>query len=148
VAVELKEMWEKQLGLQVELKQMEKRVYQTAQKTLDYDVSRSTWIGDYNDPNTFLDLFRSDNGNNRTGWKSARYDALMEEANRQVDLTRRAALLNQAETILVRDDAPIIPIYFYVGFTYYNPARIKGVYPNLLDDHPLNAIWKTGAERN
>ncbi|HEV7927241.1 MAG TPA: peptide ABC transporter substrate-binding protein [Verrucomicrobiae bacterium] len=147
VAVELKEMWEKQLGIQVELRQMEKRVYQTAQKTRDYDVSRSTWIGDYNDPNTFLDLFRSDNGNNRTGWANARYDALMDEANRQVDLTRRAALLREVEMILVHDEVPIIPIYFYVGFNYYNPERIKGIYPNILDDHPLNAIWKTGVAK-
>jgi oligopeptide transport system substrate-binding protein len=144
VAVELQQMWREQLGIQIELKQMEKQVYQAAQKNRDYDVSRSTWIGDYNDPNTFLDLFRSDNGNNRTGWKNARYDALMEEANRQVDLTRRAALLREAETILVRDEVPIIPIYFYVGFNYYNPARIHGVYPNMLDDHPINAIWKNG----
>jgi oligopeptide transport system substrate-binding protein len=147
VAVELQQMWREQLGLQIDLKQMEKQVYQAAQKSGDYDLSRSTWIGDYNDPNTFLDLFRSDNGNNRTGWKNARYDSLMDEANRQVDLTRRAALLKEAETILVRDEAPIIPIYFYVGFNYYNPARIKGIYPNMLDDHPLNDIWKTAVEK-
>jgi oligopeptide transport system substrate-binding protein len=148
VAVELKEMWSKQLGIDIELKQMEKQVYQAAQKNRDYDLSRSTWIGDYNDPNTFLDLFRGDNGNNRTGWKNARYDALMDEANNQVDLTRRAALLREAETILVREQTPIIPIYFYVGFNYYNPARIKGIYPNILDDHPLNAIWKIGGEKD
>jgi len=56
---------------------------------------------------------------------------------------RRAALLQEAETILVHDEVPIIPIFFYVGFNYYNPARIKGIYSNMLDDHPLNAIWKT-----
>ncbi len=135
-------MWEEQLGLHVELKQMEKRVYLAAQNRLDYDLTRSMWIGDYNDPNTFLDLFRSDNGNNRTGWKNSRYDALMEEANRQVDLERRAVLLQEAESILVREEAPIIPIYFYVGLNYYNPAKIKGIYPNILDDHPFNDIWK------
>jgi oligopeptide transport system substrate-binding protein len=141
----LQQMWREQLGIQFELKQMEKRVYLAAQGKLDYDVSRSTWIGDYDDPNTFLDLFRSDNGNNRTGWKNARYDALIEEGNSQVDLTRRAALLREAETILVQDEAPIIPIYFYIGFNYYNPARVKGVYTNMLDDHPLNAIWRTAS---
>ncbi len=145
IAVEAQQMWREQLGLQFELKQMEKRVYLAAQGKLDYDVSRSAWIGDYDDPNTFLDLFRSDNGNNRTGWKNARYDALIDEGNKQVDLARRAALLREAETILVRDEAPIIPIYFYVGFNYYNPARVKGVYPNMLDDHPLNAIWRTAS---
>ncbi len=142
VAVELQQMWQQQLGIHIELRQMEKRSYMVSQNNLDYDVSRSTWIGDYNDPNTFLDLFRSDNGNNRTGWKNARYDALLNEGNSQVDLKKRAELLKEAETILVHDEAPIVPIYFYVGFNYYNPARIKGVYPNILDVHPLNAIYK------
>jgi oligopeptide transport system substrate-binding protein len=135
-------MWEQQLGIHVELKEMEKRVYLDAQNHLDYDLTRSSWVGDYNDPNTFLDLFRGNNGNNRTGWKSAHYDDLMEQADREVDPLKRAALLKQAETILVRDEAPIIPIYYYVGFNYYDPAKIKGVHPNILDDHPLNAIWK------
>jgi oligopeptide transport system substrate-binding protein len=146
IGVELQQMWSEQLGLHVELKQMEKRVYLAAQSHLDYDLTRSTWIGDYNDPNTFLDLFRSNNGNNRTGWKNARYDSLMTEANRQTDLQKRAALLQQAESILVRDELPIIPIYFYVGLTYYNPAKIKGIYPNILDVHPLNDIWKATAQ--
>ncbi len=142
LGTEMKHMWEEQLGIHVELKEMEKRVYLAAQTHLDYDLTRSAWVGDYNDPNTFLDLFRSDNGNNRTGWKNARYDALMGEADREVDLRQRAGLLREAETILVRDEAPIIPIYFYVGFNYYDPAKVKGAYSNILDDHPLNAIWK------
>ncbi len=142
IAVELQQMWRQQLGIGVELKSMEKKVYLSAQNHLDYNVSRSTWIGDYNDPNTFLDLFRSDNGNNRTGWKNDHYDSLMHQANLQTDLKKRTALLQQAETMLVRDQLPIVPLYFYVGFTYYNPDRIHGIYPNLLDDHPLNVIWK------
>ena len=142
LGTEMQHMWEEQLGIHVELKEMEKRVYLDAQTHLDYDLTRSSWVGDYNDPNTFLDLFRSDNGNNRTGWKNARYDELMDQADREIDLRRRAGLLRQAETILVRDEAPIIPIYFYVGFNYYNPAKVKGVYSNILDEHPLNAVWK------
>jgi oligopeptide transport system substrate-binding protein len=142
IGVELQQMWETQLGIHVELKQMEKRVYMAAQNHLDYDVTRSAWVGDYNDPNTFLDLFRSNNGNNRTGWKNPRYDALMREANMATDLHKRAALLQQAERILVRDELPIIPLFFYVGLNYYDPGKIKGIYPNILDDHPLNDIWK------
>jgi len=142
IGVELQHMWEEQLGLHVGLQQMEKSVYLSAQNRLDYDLSRSTWIGDYDDPNTFLDLFRSNNGNNRTGWKNARYDALMREANRQTDVARRAALLQQAERILVFDELPVIPLYFYAGSTYYDGGKIKGIHPNLLDIHPLNAIWK------
>ncbi|MGD0816258.1 MAG: peptide ABC transporter substrate-binding protein [Verrucomicrobiota bacterium] len=142
IGVELQQMWEEQLGIHAGLQQMEKSVYIAAQNRLDYDLTSGDWVGDYDDPNTFLDLFRSDNGNNRTGWKDARYDALMREANRQTDLARRAALLQQAERRLVIDEMPIIPLYFFVGLTYYDAAKIKGIYPNILDDHPLNAIWK------
>jgi oligopeptide transport system substrate-binding protein len=142
LGVEMQQMWWDQLHIRVELKEMEKPVYLDAQRNTNYDLTRSSWVGDYNDPNTFLDLFRSNNGNNRTGWKNARYDELMDKANSEVDVAKRAALLREAETILVRDEAPIIPVYFYVGFNYYDPAKIKGVYHNILDYHPLNAIWR------
>jgi oligopeptide transport system substrate-binding protein len=142
VGVELQQMWEEQLGIHPALQQMEKSVYIAAQNRLDYDLTSGDWVGDYDDPNTFLDLFRSNNGNNRTGWKNARYDALMRAANRQTDLARRGALLQEAERILVFDELPIIPLYFFVGSTYYDGHKIKGIYPNILDDHPLNAIWK------
>ena len=147
VAGELQEMWRRELGVKMELRQMEKKVYLRAQSTMDYDVSRSTWIADYNDPNTFLDLFQSNNGNNRTGWKNARYDELMREANLQTDTGRRAQLLQQAETILVRDEVPIAPIYFYNGFNYYNPTRIQGIHSNPLDLHPINAIERKSMVR-
>jgi oligopeptide transport system substrate-binding protein len=145
IGVELQQMWS-QLGVKVVLRQMEKQVYLKAQRSLEYDVTRSTWIGDYNDPNTFLDLFRSNNGNNRTGWKNARYDQLMDQAAVQTDLARRAELLRDAETVLVRDEVPIAPMYFFSGFNYYNPERVSGVYGNILDIHPINAIRKMSRE--
>ena len=144
LAVEMQLMWQEQLGIHADLAQMEKKVYLAAESRLDYDLARASWIGDYNDPNTFLDLFRSNNGNNETGWKNDRYDALLREASEQTDPARRAALLQQAETILVRDELPIVPLYFYAGFTYYNPSRVHGIYPNIIDMHPPNRIFKMG----
>ena len=135
-------MWERELGIHAELRQNEMKVYQAAQNALDYDVSRSSWIGDYNDPNTFLELWTSHNGNNRTGWKNPRYDELLRQANEQPDLQKRAALLAQAETLLVREELPIVPIYFYAGINFFDAARIQGVTFNLLDEHPIQAIWK------
>ncbi len=147
IAVELQHMWEAELGIHVEIRQMEKKIYVTAQTSLDYNVSRSSWVGDYNDPNTFLDLFRSDNGNNRTGWKNARYDELMHLADYEPDVKKRAVFLSQAETLLIKDELPIIPLFYYIGFNYYNPARIKGIHPNVLDAHPVNDIWKVTAAK-
>jgi oligopeptide transport system substrate-binding protein len=145
IAVELQAMWRRELGLQVELRQNEMKVYQAAQTALDYDVSRSSWIGDYNDPNTFLELLTSNNGNNRTGWKNARYDQLLRDANAQMDPTKRAGLLREAETLLVREELPIVPIYFYAGINFFDPDRIEGVGFNLLDEHPIQAIRRRPA---
>jgi len=146
VGVELQQMWWEALGIRVELRQMEKRVYLKAQRSLEYDVTRSTWVGDYNDPVTFLDLFRSNNGNNRTGWKNTRYDELMDRAAREPVVARRAEILRDAETLLVRDEAPIAPVYFFAGFNYYDPRYVSGITGNILDIHPLNAIRKVARE--
>jgi oligopeptide transport system substrate-binding protein len=142
IAVELQQMWRTQLGIEVELRQVERKVFLNAQSRLDYDISASSWIGDYNDPNTFLDMYLSNSGNNRTGWKSEKYDNLIRQANMQTDLQKRAELFQQAETHLVVEEAPIAPIYFYAGFNYFDPERIHGVYQNVLDEHPMQAIWK------
>ena len=143
IAVELQEMWKRDLGIDLELRPLEWKTWLRAQGELDYDLSRSSWIGDYNDPNTFLDMFMSNNGNNRTGWKNARYDEFMREANAQPDLKQREKLLQQAETLLIHDELPIVPLYIYVNVEYFNPKKIRGVYPNIRGEHPVRAIWKT-----
>jgi oligopeptide transport system substrate-binding protein len=70
------------------------------------------WIGDYPDPFTFLELFSSHNGNNRSGWSSAQYDELLHAANRQRDPQARLAQLREAEQIFA-EQLPVIPIYVY-----------------------------------
>jgi oligopeptide transport system substrate-binding protein len=141
IAVELQAMWE-QLGIHMELRQTEWKVYLAAQSTLDFQTTRSSWIGDYNDPNTFLDMFMSNNGNNRTGWKNPRYDELVRKANSTLDKTERARLLAEAETILIRDDLPIVPLFFYVGINFFDPDKISGLYNNILDEHSIQTLRK------
>jgi oligopeptide transport system substrate-binding protein len=142
VGVELQQMWRDILGVEVELRQIERKVFYSSQSKLDYDISTSSWIGDYNDANTFLDLFTSASGNNRTGWKNARYDELIREANLQTDLKKRAEIFRQAETILIAEEPPIVPLYFYAGFNYYDANRIGGIWTNILDEHPMQYIYK------
>ena len=146
VAVELREMWQRELGVRMEIQQLEWKVFLHEQSRTNFDVSFSSWIGDYKDPNTFLDMFMANNGNNRTGWNNPRYDALMRAANSQVDRKKRAALLREAETILVRDDVPIVPEYFEKGILFFDPDKIEGIYPNLLDEHPASALRRKKPE--
>jgi oligopeptide transport system substrate-binding protein len=141
-AVELQQMWRDTLGIQMDLRQVESKVIWSMQSKLDYQVSRASWVGDYDDANTFLGCFTSNDGNNRTGWKNADYDALILQANAQTDLNAREKIFQRAETILVSNDVPIIPLFFYKGLNYFNTNKIQGVYPNVVDEHPLEYIRK------
>jgi oligopeptide transport system substrate-binding protein len=142
IAVELQQMWRTELGVEIDLRQIERKIFYNAQSRLDYDISASSWVGDYNDANTFLDLYMSQSGNNRTGWKNARYDGLVREANKQTDRRQRAALFREAESLLVAEDAPIVPLYFYAGFILFDGKKVAGIWPNLLDEHPLQDIYR------
>ena len=140
VAIELQQMWRDQLGIPMTLRQIETKAFWGVQSHLQYTLSRSSWIGDYNDPNTFLGMFTTTDGNNRTGWSDPKYDALIGEANNEADPDKRARIFQRAETMLIRDEAPIIPLYFYVGINYFDTNRIQGIYENVVDVHPLQAI--------
>jgi oligopeptide transport system substrate-binding protein len=148
IGIELQEMWRRELGVNVELRKLEWKTYLRAQAELDYDLCRSSWIGDYNDPNTFLDMFMSHNGNNRTGWKSGRYDQLLREASAEIDPKKRHKILQTAESLLVREETPIVPLYIYVSVEYFDDAKIKGIFPNIRGEHPIRVVrkLKPGAE--
>lgn len=142
IAIELRNMWQKELGVSINLARQEWKVYLNSMSTLDYGIARSSWVGDYPDPNTFLDMFLTDGGNNRTGWSSAEYDRLIATAAAETDPTARLAILRQAEELLVAGETPICPVYFYVGIQFYDPNKIGGISPNVLDEHPIKSMFR------
>jgi oligopeptide transport system substrate-binding protein len=131
-------MWKNHLGIDVELKNVEWGNYLDKQRQLDYSVARAGWIGDYPDPNTFLDMFVTGGGQNQTGWSNSRYDALIEQAAAEGDPGRRMEMLHEAEQILM-SEVPIVPIYFYVSINMVKP-NVKGFSANILDLHPLHVL--------
>jgi len=138
IAEAIQQMWKVNLGINVTLKNQEWKVYIDSQQKLDYDISRSGWIGDYPDPNSFLDMWQTAGGNNNTGWSNKKYDALIKEANSTGDMKKRNEYFGQAETILM-DEMPIIPIYTYTT-KYLLSERIVGWYNNILDWHPYQYV--------
>ncbi|MEZ6007578.1 MAG: ABC transporter substrate-binding protein [Planctomycetota bacterium] len=68
------------LGLDVLPLNKEWQTYQADTMALDYEIARAGWIGDYLDPNTFLDMWVTNGGNNQTGWSDPRYDRLIRRA--------------------------------------------------------------------
>jgi len=146
IAVELQSMWRENLGIEVSLTKQEQKVWLASMRELSYDMCRSSWVGDYNDPNTFMEMFTTGNGNNRTGWASPVYDEFIAAASKEADVARRHSIFNQAETLLISEQSPIIPVYHYVGVQFRREG-LQGVQANLIDDHPFRAMsWKEGTK--
>jgi oligopeptide transport system substrate-binding protein len=135
----VQEMWRHELGINVRLTNNDFRVYLDAQRTLSYQISRSRWVGDYNDPTTYLDMFVTGGTNNQTGWSNTEYDRLIQDASRTLDQTVRFDLLQKAETILL-DEAPIAPVFFGTRTFLIHPS-VKGWVPSLLGIHRYQKVW-------
>jgi oligopeptide transport system substrate-binding protein len=142
MAVALQDMLRRELGISIELRKQEWKVYLNTLSRVDFDIARSSWVGDYADPNTFLDCFVTGRGNNRTRWSNAQYDDLLQRANRELDPARRLSLMREAETILVADECPIVPVYHFVGQKLYDTNRIGGLVLNPLDEYPIRELFR------
>ena len=134
IAVAIQQMWRETLGISATPVNKEWKVYLDSQDNMNYEVSRRGWIGDYVDPNTFLDMMITDGGNNKTGFSNPEYDNLvLREAPNTLNQEERFKLYYQAETLLM-NEMPIIPIYTYQSKHLKHPS-LKGLPPNIMDHY-------------
>jgi oligopeptide transport system substrate-binding protein len=139
IAQAIQQMWKTELGVEVELVNMEWAAYLARTQDGRYDLARAGWIGDYVDPNSFLDMWVTGGGNNRTGWSDPRYDQLIRSAVRAPDNAARHALFQEAERILA-ESAPVLPLYFYRSKCLIRPS-VRGWPPNIVDHHPYKHVY-------
>jgi oligopeptide transport system substrate-binding protein len=139
IAEAIQQMWKKYLNINVKLKNQEWKVFLYEVKNLNHNVARMGWVGDYIDPNTFLELFTSSSGDNRTGWHTKEYDDLIRKAATIADKEERYEIFQQAESILL-DAAPIIPLYNYTTNNLIS-TQVKGYYPNILDYYSYKNLY-------
>jgi oligopeptide transport system substrate-binding protein len=139
IAQAIQQMWKRYLGINVTLVNQEWKVYLASKAKKEYDIARMGWIGDYNDPNSFLDLWLTGGGNNNTGWSSPVYDSLVQQASKSADQAERFRLFSQAESIFL-DELPAIPIYFYTNVYLLKPS-VKGWYSNILNIHNYKHLY-------
>ena len=137
IAEAIQQMWKKNLGITATLKSEEWGVYLDDRNNLNYQVARAGWIGDYADPNTFLDMWLTGGGNNGTGWSNKSYDALIAKAKTTVDPKARMETMHAAEKILMTE-MPIIPIYYYT-----NPVLLKKTIKNFYQSTLGFVDWKS-----
>lgn len=105
----------------------EETVKSLSQKLLtkDYTLALSTWLADYLDPSSFLNVFATDNnGVNNTGWTNPTYTKLLQNASVEMDEGARFKTLSDAEDILMQD-MPILPL-FHLTFTYATSDDLQG----------------------
>jgi oligopeptide transport system substrate-binding protein len=134
ISVALASMWKEVLGAEVELFNQEWKVFlDTRSEKIDTRIFRSGWIADYNDAFTFAELFRSTAGQNDPGYNNPEYDRLVAASQSELDVAKRAALLEEAERVLLAD-MPVIPLYHYVSQHLVKPW-VGGYQSNLMDRH-------------
>ncbi len=131
VAVAVSSMWKEALGVDARLAGVEFKSLMQDVDRRDVDMYRLSWVGDYNDPYTFLQYLKSDFGINLPHYKSKAYDALLEQASTQTDAARRRELLEQAERVALADH-PLLPLYFYVNKLLVKP-EVQGWYDNVMN---------------
>lgn len=126
IAIAVASMWKKNLGVNVRLQNQEWKTYIDSRNSGNFDIIRASWVGDYNEPSTFLSLLTSAHSGNIARFKSPEYDALMEMASRETNVKARNDDYNRAEQMIV-ERAPIAPIYQYTNGRLIKPY-VKG-YP-------------------
>jgi len=148
VATEMQALWKRDLGItSIHLRAQEWKVYLNTQQEIDFDLCLSAWIGDYNDPQTFIDMFVTDGGNNDTGWGDPQYDQMLQTSENTADPAKRMQILQDMEKILVDDEVPIVPVYFWVGMSLYDPGKVGGFEPNFVDDHRWGEFYIPGGKK-
>jgi len=143
IAVAIQQMWNQHLGVNIRLNNQDWKVFLSSVNLGDYAISRAGWIGDYVDPNTFLDMWITDGGNNQTGWSNPRYDAIIQRlAPAAGSQEERHRLMREAEALLL-EELPVIPLYVYTSKSLIQPS-VRGVHGNLMDHILYKNVWLEG----
>ncbi|WP_246745052.1 peptide ABC transporter substrate-binding protein [Thiospirochaeta perfilievii] len=134
--------WKENLGIDVTLENQEWKTFLSSKNQHDYSIARSGWGGDYQDPNTFLDMFVTGAAMNDMQYENPEYDALIEKAATMKAGAARFEALREAESMLVERDQALIPLYTYVKVNCIDLNKWGGWAPNVLDLHPPRQIYK------
>lgn len=139
IALAVGSMWRESLGIEVTFDKREWQYFlETRGRRDEWELMRFSWFGDYNDPLTFLEIFRSDSVQNLPALRSPEYDRLLHLASGSSDSRQRFHLLAEAEEFLL-EQYPVIPLYFYVSKHLVSPS-VAGFEDNVIDRHPTRFL--------
>jgi len=127
IAEALQNMWRTNLGVNVTLSNMDWAVFLDVRKNGQYMLARDGWIGDYNDPIGFLDMFVTGSGNNNPQYSNREFDETIARVKSTSVQADRMKFMHDAEDILLGRDMALAPIYFYTQ-PYTLNSRVKNAY--------------------
>ncbi len=138
VAQIMQEAWEGQLGVEVAVQEFPYRDLIEEVRAGDFTLAHQTWVGDFADPLTFLQMWMRSSNLNDAGYFNRQYDRAVTRALRTAGGERMPALASAEEMLL--EEAVILPISHMVAFNLVSRGRLDGWYPNALDIHPFRFI--------
>ncbi|MDR1250534.1 MAG: peptide ABC transporter substrate-binding protein [Treponema sp.] len=130
--------WKERLGVPVRVEVIPYNQYFQSMKGSGYIVGSSTWIGDFADPYTFLQMWRRDSNLNDARHNDEDYEKLMEKSMLEEGETRLATLA-EAEKLLL-DRGSVLPISYSPAINVVDTNELDGWYPNALDIHPFKYL--------
>ncbi|MDR2160304.1 MAG: peptide ABC transporter substrate-binding protein [Treponema sp.] len=130
--------WKETLGIRVRIAVIPYNRYFQALKDDDYQVGSSTWIGDFADPYTFLQMWRRDSNLNDARYDDADYERLMERSMNE-EGEKRWSTLAEAENLLI-DRGSVLPISYSPALNVVDTNEIDGWFRNALDIHPFKYL--------
>jgi peptide/nickel transport system substrate-binding protein/oligopeptide transport system substrate-binding protein len=130
--------WKETLGIPVRVEVVPYSQYFQSLKGGDYGVGSSTWIGDFADPYTFLQMWRRDSNLNDAGYDDADYEKLIEKSMGE-EGEQRWATLAEAEKLLL-DRGTVLPISYSPAINIVDINELDGWFPNALDIHPFKYL--------
>lgn len=120
------------LGIDLILEPMDSKAYSALYNAKEFDWGFTGWGADYPDPDNWLpQLYMTGAGNNKTGYSSAEFDALAEEALVELDETKRLQLWADAHALVV-DDCPMVYVFNREVFLLVKPW-VKGQFISGMD---------------
>ncbi len=130
--------WKEKLGLQVTVAPFPYDDYLLEVKKPDYTLGTVTWIGDYPDPLTFLQMWVTGSNLNDARYADPEFDRLIDESLGQED-PQRYQTLSKAESLLL-SGAVVLPISHAPAFALIDLDRVEGWFPNVLNIHPFKYL--------
>ncbi len=126
------------LDVKVEIKEIDSEQYFGQLDPNIFTIASISWIGDYADPMTFLDLWNSQSSLNRSQFADKDYDSLLNDSNSQQG-AQRYKTLSKAEELLLQGGA-VLPINHSPAFNVIDLKRIDGWFENPLNIHPFKYL--------